>query len=66
MLNQPPNYPISLLIDNSETPAKLWPFIPRIGEAVEPTDGEKYRIVDIVHAFSRPNAQITLVLEKVK
>ena len=64
MLNQPPNYPISLLIDRAESPPKLWPCIPHIGEAVECENGAKYRIVDVVHGLGRPTAQITLVLEK--
>jgi hypothetical protein len=66
MLNQPPNYPISLFIDNAETPPKLWPVVPRIGETVEPKPGERFRIVDIVHGFSRPSAQIILILDKAK
>jgi hypothetical protein len=64
MLNQPPNYSISILIDNAESPPKLWPCIPHIGEAVESENGAKYRIVDVVHGFARPTTQITLVLEK--
>jgi hypothetical protein len=64
MLNQPPNYPITLRIDNTDVPAKLWPCIPRIGESVEANEGSRYKIVDIVHTFTHPNAQITLVLEK--
>ena len=64
MLNQPPNYPISLYIDNTESAPKLWPCIPRIGESVETENGERYRIVDVVHGFRRANTQIMLVLEK--
>jgi hypothetical protein len=64
MLNQPPSYPIALRIDQKEMPARLWPCVPRIGESVEPAEGELYRVVDVVHGFSRPTQQITLVLEK--
>ena len=64
MLNQPPNYPISLYLDNTETPAKLWPCIPRIGESVEAENGGRYRIVDVVHGFRHATAQIKLILEK--
>ncbi len=64
MLNQPPNYEISLLIDQTEIASRLWPCLPRIGESVEPESGEKYKIVDIVHAFRQTSPQITLVLQK--
>ena len=64
MLNPPPNYPITLSIDKTENPPRLWPCIPRIGESVEPENGGKYRITEVIHAFGRPTAQIVVVLEK--
>jgi len=63
MLNAPA-YALVLSVDKKESPVKLWPCIPRIGESVEAEDGGLYKIVDIVHGFRRPTAQIMLVVEK--
>ncbi len=63
MLNAP-SYPIVLSVDKKESPVKLWPCIPRIGESIETEDGGKYKVVEVVHGFRRPVVQIMLVVEK--